>query len=431
MPSSVRIVAALLAGLLLGIALAALDSPRLAGVADALALVGELWLNALRMTVLPLLVALLITGIASTRDTAASGRLAGRALGLFAIFVAGSAILSALLTPAMLALWPVEPGPRAALLAGMQASTEAIPPHPPLREWFAGVVPTNPFGAAADGAILPLVVFTLLFGLAASRLPAERRAPLLGFFQATVDAMLIVVGWVLWVAPVGVFALALGVGLHGGVAAAGALTQYLVMMCALAILVTLAMYPVATIFGGVPPRRFAAAVAPAQAVAFSTQSSLACLPAMLTAARSRLGIPPRVAGVVLPLAVSVFKATSPALNLAVVLFVAHVNGLPTDAWRIALGVGVAFLTSFGVAGIPGQASFLTTTVPISAVMGVPTDLLLLLIAIEVIPDIFRTVGNVTADVAVTAIVARGEPVGDDEAAAGGEGASAAAAVAAG
>jgi Na+/H+-dicarboxylate symporter len=92
----------------------------------------------------------------------------------------------------------------------------------------------------------------------------------------------------------------------------------------------------------------------------------------------------------------------------VVLFVAHVTGVELDPWRIALGVGVAFLTSFGVAGIPGQASFLTTTVPISAVMGVPMELLMLLIAIEVIPDIFRTVGNVTADLAVTAIVDRRE-----------------------
>ena len=104
-----------------------------------------------------------------------------------------------------------------------------------------------------------------------------------------------------------------------------------------------------------------------------------------------------------------FKATSPGLNLAVVIFVAHVVGVQLGPAQLALGVAVAFLTSFGVAGIPGQVSFLTTTVPISAIMGVPTELLLLLLAVEVIPDIFRTVGNVTADMTVTAILARGEP----------------------
>jgi Na+/H+-dicarboxylate symporter len=315
--------------------------------------------------------------------------------------------LAALVMPPALALWPVSPEARAGLLAGVPVDA-AIPPQPPLREWFAGIVPTNPFRAAADGAVLPLVVFALAFGLAASRLDADRRAPLLGFFQAVADAMLRIVHWVLWAGPLGVFALALGVGLHGGVAAAGALVQYLLLMCALAVLVTAAMYPLAAAFGGVPPGRFAAAVAPAQAVAASTQSSLASLPAMLTAAQEALAIPSRVAGVVLPLAVSVFKATSPALNLAVVVFVAHVTGVGLDPWRLALGVGVAFVTSFGVAGIPGQASFLTTTVPISAVMGVPMELLLLLLAVEVIPDIFRTVGNVTADVAATTIVARRE-----------------------
>ena len=237
------------------------------------------------MTVLPLLVALLVTGVTSTRDTAASGRLAGRAIALFAIFVLCSALLSAFVTPAMLALWPVSPASSAALLDGLAASDDAAPAAVPLRDWFAGVVPANPFRAAADGAILPLVVFTLLFGLAAARLDAAARAPLVSFFQAVVDAMLVVVRWVLWVAPLGVFSLALGVGVRGGVAAAGAITQYLILMCALAILVTLAMYPLAVLFGRVPPSRFAVAVAPPQVVAFSTQSSLASLPAMLTAAQ--------------------------------------------------------------------------------------------------------------------------------------------------
>lgn len=405
MSRSGRIVLALLAGLVGGIALAAGGVPASAPPLPALGLVGDLWLNALRMTVLPLLVGLLVTGIASTRDTAASGRLAGRSITLFAIFALGSAILAALVMPALLGLWPVKPESRAALLAGARA--EAPPPDLPLREWFAGVVPTNPFAAAAEGAILPLVVFTLLFALAVARLEPTVRAPLLGFFQAVVDAMLIVVDWVLWVAPAGIFALALGVGMKGGLAAAGGITQYLVMMCGVAILVTLAMYPLAVIFGRVPLRRFAPAIAPAQTVAFSTQSSLASLPAMLTAAQSALGMPARVTGIVLPLAVAIFKGTSPAVNLAVVIFVAHVSGVDLDPIRIALGVVVAFLTSFGVAGIPGQVSFLTTTVPISGVMGVPTELLLLLIAVEVIPDIFRTVGNVTADLTVASIISAG------------------------
>ena len=407
MSPSIRIVLGLIAGLIVGILIQGTGHAGIASAAGSLGLVGELWLKALQMTVIPLVSALLITGVASTHDTAAAGRLAGRALLWFAIVVAGSAVLSAFAMPAILTLWPVDAVSSAALRQGIQSSS-TVPAVPALRDWFANIVPTNPFRAAADGAILPLVVFTLLFGLAVVRLQAASRAALLGFFQAVVEAMLIVVQWVLWIAPLGVFALAVGVGMHGGVAAAGAITQYLILMSGLAIAVTLAMYPLAVTLGRTSLRRFAIAIAPAQAVAFSTQSSLASLPAMLTASQSGLGIPPRVAGVVLPLAVSIFKATSPGVNLAVVIFVAHVSGIELDAVRLTLGVCVAILTSFGVAGIPGQVSFLTTTVPIAAAMGVPMELLLLLLAVEVIPDIFRTVGNVTGDVAVATIVARGE-----------------------
>ena len=177
------------------------------------------------------------------------------------------------------------------------------------------------------------------------------------------------------------------------------------VLCALAILITLLLYPATRLFAGIPLGQFTRAVAPAQAVAFSTQSSLASLPAMLTSTEA-IGVPARVADVVLPLAVSVFKLTSPALNLSIVLFIAHVTGTELGAAQILAGAFVAILTSFGIAGIPGQASFLTTSVPIAIAMGVPIELTLLLLAVEVIPDIFRTVGNVTADVVVAAIIGR-------------------------
>lgn len=408
MSQSTRIVISLLAGLIVGAIINATGNAAVREAATLFGLIGDLWLKGLQMTVIPLLISLLITGVAAARDTAATGKLAGQALLLFAAFLAGSALLSALLTPALLALWPVDPDAAAALRAGLQSSAD-IPPIPPLRDWVANIVPSNPFRAAADGAILPLVVFTMLFGLAAARLQSAQRAPLLNFFQAVVDTMLVVIQWVLKVATVGVFALALGVGMRGGIAAAGAITQYLILMCSLAVIITLALYPVAVLAGGIPLRRFTRAAAPAQAVAFSTQSSLASLPAMLTATQTALGIPPRIAGIVLPLAVSLFKVTSPGVNLAVVLFVGHVSGMELDAAHLALGAAVAILSSFGVAGIPGQVSFLTTAMPVAAAMGIPMELLLLLIAVEVIPDIFRTVGNVTGDIVVAAIMARRHP----------------------
>jgi len=153
--------------------------------------------------------------------------------------------------------------------------------------------------------------------------------------------------------------------------------------------------------------RFARAALPSQILAFSTQSSLACLTAMIEAARDVLRLPQRVFSVTLPMAVSLFRCTSPIVNLSIVLFVAHVNGMSIGLAPLFAGVCVAVVTNFAVVGLPSQITFFTSTVPISYAMGVPTDILPLLLAIEVIPDLFRTVGNVTADLAVTTVVAKG------------------------
>jgi Na+/H+-dicarboxylate symporter len=357
---------------------------------------------------------MLVTGIASAAETAATGRIAARALLTFLVLLTAAAILGAILTPAILAWWPVDPEAAAAFRAGVSHGATAIPQLPPLRDWIVDIIPSNPFKAASDGALLQLVIFALFFGFAASRIAPNLRAPLLGFFQAVMETMLVIIQWVLWVAPVGVFALALGVGARGGVNAAGALGYYLILMCALSLLITILVYPMVVLFGRVSLSRFAKAVAPAQAIAISTQSSLASLPAMLAGAQTRLGLPERVTAITLPLAVSLFRITSPLINISIVIFIAHVYGVHLDAARLAIGVVLAVVTNFGVVGLPSQLSLFNTTVPISLAMGVPLELLPLLLAVEVIPDIFRTLGNVTADVAVTAIVSRGDARGTSD-----------------
>jgi proton glutamate symport protein len=410
MPQPLVLLVSLVAGFLGGILLRATGESSLAAGADYIVLVGEIWLRALQMTSLPLLIALLITGIAGAGDVAASGRVAGRSLTWIALLVIGAGLLGTAVILGFLALWPVSEEARSALIAGLGALGGGTAPAtpPPLREWLVNVIPTNPIGATAQGAILPMVVFVLLFALAMTRLPPERRAPLLAFFDSVNQTMMVLVGWVLKLAPLGAFALALGVGLHGGAGAAGAIVQYLLLECAVGIAIILAIYPVAALFGRISPLRFARAVAPTQVVAASTQSSLATLPAMIAAAEGPLAVPTRIAGVTLPIAVSIFKITSATMNLAVVVFTAHVLGLPITAGSLIAGLVVAWLVSFGVAGLPGASSFFASVVPICLAMGVPTALLAILIAVEVIPDLFRTVGNVTADVALTRIVARRE-----------------------
>src|SRR6185503_11374084 len=133
-----------------------------------------------------------------------------------------------------------------------------------------------------------------------------------------------------------------------------------------------------------------------QALAFSTQSSLACLPAMLRAAE-KLGIPVAASGVVLPMAVAIFRATGPAQNLAVALYIAYWFGIELTPMQIAFGIAAGATTTMGAVGIPGQASFITSIAPICLAMGVPIEPLALLIAVEIVPDLFRTLGNVSND----------------------------------
>jgi Na+/H+-dicarboxylate symporter len=170
---------------------------------------------------------------------------------------------------------------------------------------------------------------------------------------------------------------------------------------------TLVAYVMAMI-AGVNLSKFARAVAPVQVTAFATQSSLACLPAMIERCRDELQVPDRVSGLVLPLAVSIFRITGPVANFGVALFVVQVYGLHPSAMQYLGATFVAVATSMASVGLPGQVSFFASIAPICLSFGLPVDLLPILIAVEVIPDIFRTVGNVTGDMAITKMLAGGE-----------------------
>lgn len=402
--STTRILVGLVSGLVVG-ALLAGEAPHLLDQVLAVAEpVGGLWLDALRMTIVPLVFSLLVVGIASAAGTAAAGGTAAKALGLFALFLTLSAAFGAGALSFVLSVWPAPAEAVAGLRAAAGASTEKLPEFPTMAAWLRAFIPANPVEAAANANMAPLVVFALLFGLAATRIRPELQRGLLGFFEAVVDTMLVLVQWVLFVAPVGVFALALIVGAHAGFGAAGALGHYIVLLAGTCIAVTILAYPIA-IIAGVPLAAFARAIAPAQVVAFSTQSSIASLPAMVTAT-GLLRVPERVSAVVLPLAVSLFRITSPAANIGVAVYSAHVFGVELHFAVVVAGIATASIISLASVGLPGQVTFFTTTGPICLVMGIPLDLLPILLAVETIPDIFRTVGNVTADVAVTCL-ARG------------------------
>ena len=406
--SSLLVLAALFAGLLLGALIANAGDAWRDPLVRFASTVGGLWLDALKMTVIPLIIALLVTGIVGGADAARAGGVAGRSFAWFVAVLSGSALFGALMMIGLLNLFPLPTEAANALRAGLAGvdANAAASSVPTLDDFIKGVIPTNPIAAAANDKILPLVVFTALFAFAVTRIEAAQQRTIAGFFQAIEKAMLVLIGWVLALAPYGVFGLAFAVGAGAGGAAFGAVLHYVVLASAIGLLVMLAGYGVALFGARWSLRAFTKAMIAPQTVAISTQSSLACLPAMLEAAKE-LGVPERNRDVGLPLAVALFRASGPAVNIAVAIYVAYWLQIELTWWNVAAGVAVASVASYWAVSLPGALSFVTSIAPIALVMGLPIEPLALLIAVEVVPDIFRTLSNVTMDVAVTGAVARG------------------------
>lgn len=399
-----------LAALIVGIALGSLSAGAAGTVRDGVLgvaeFIGTLWLNALKMTVIPLVVALLVVGIARSAEAAHAGRIAGGTMIWIVALCTASAVFGALAILLLTHLFPLA-RETAAGLQGALAGIESKAPTslPGIAEFFKGVIPSNVFAAASNGDILPLVVFSTLFALALGFIAESGRRLLVSLFDALSDALLVIIDWVLWVAPLGVFALALVVGAAAGGAAFAGLGHYVALISAVGILVTLTAYPLAVIAGRIAPAAFAKAMIAPQAVAISTRSSLASLPAML-AASSNLGIDDEVSDVALPISVALFRATGPAMNVAVAFYVAHWLGLDPSLGQMIAATAVGAVMSYGAVSLPGEVSYISSIAPIALALGVPIAPLALLVAVEMVPDIFRTVGNVSMDVAVTAAVGR-------------------------
>lgn len=403
MSPTTRLLVGLLTGLAAGAALPSLGptvAPRIVAVVEPF---GTLWVNAVRMTVIPLVVSLLFVGIAGTHDPRALGRVGMRALLLCVAMLVTAAVFIALLAPPLLAALPLSPEASAALRA--QASVDAAATGAPvgLAQWLTGLLPANPVKAAADGALLPLVFFSILFALAAMRIGPESRQALLGFFRGTSEAMLVLVRWVLALAPYGVFALALALASRLGLAAAGALAYYIGAVAVVCLTLIAAATVLAVVVGRVAPRAFLRAAAPAQAVAFSSRSSLAALP-VLVEGGERLRFPTTLTAFFLPLAVATFRLGAvPAVVLGS-LFLARLYGVVLAPTQVATIAVSAVLLSFSVPGVPGGS--ILVMAPVLASVGIPAAGMGILLAIDTAPDMFRTMTNVTGDIAAGAVLAR-------------------------
>lgn len=403
-----RVLIALVAALGLGAVVASSGNPRLAAIVRWFEPVGTIWVNAIRMTLIPLVLSLLITGMASLSDLTQVGKLGLRSIAVFGGFLVGSALLSASVAGTLTSLAPWPNAGTIALPAGAEeaAKSLAVGGTPTgLLAWLVTLVPTNPVNAAARGDMVGVIVFGFFFALAIGRAPAQGRESLLAFFKGIGEAMLVLVRWIVALAPIAVFALVLPLASQAGASLAGAVGLYIGIVAATCLAITAACYPVVATLGGRSVGMFFRAALPSQLIGVSCSSSLATLPAMLKAADD-LEIEKAKSGFALPLAVSVFKLAAPVAWISGVLFLGRVYGVPLSVREIALVAAASVFISFAAPGVPRGAFLLLT--PLITAVGLPAEGVGVLIAVDLIPDMCNTVVNVTGDLAATAVIASEE-----------------------
>ncbi len=410
-------IAGLAAGLAAGAAIAWSAKPALLSLGAGVEVAGTIWINAILMTILPLVVSKLVVSVAGLDDHTSVGRSGAKALVLFLVLLTATAAITAAVMPSVFARLPIDATAAASLRdAAREVPNTADPPT--AVQVVLSLVPSNAFRAAADGAIVPLLVFSVAFAFGASRIPRELRDPLLSLFRAVDASMTVLLHWIIGLSPYGVFALGVGLAMHVGVGIVASLAYYIVVSSAALVLFIAALYLVVYLGAGVSPRAFARAAAPAQVVAFGTHSSMAALPAMIEGSEKRLGLSQTATGFVLPLALAAFKYSGPIWFIVVTYFAGRLYGVVIEPSQAVPIVLAAVVTSFAVGGVPSGAAVVVA--PVLAAAGVPIEAMGVLLAVDPVPNAFRTVANVTGMLAVT-VLSDGRERGGTEA--GGRGAA--------
>ena len=401
----------LLAGLLLGLLAAGLaqrGQPALADVLRDIRPLGSLFLNLLSMVVIPLVATALFAGIAKLGDLRTVGRLVVRTLTFFWATAIVAILLGFLVGALMLPHAAVTPEQQTALRAAagadatfIQRAAENIPTG---LQFLVQLVPANPFKAAADGNLLPVIVFVTIFGIAAATLPPEKRAPLTNIADATTDALIRIIHWVLLFAPIGIFALVAPIVTQFGWSLVRAMLWFVAaVIIGVILLIALVYLPSVAFIARMSPIKFLRAAYPAMLMGFSATSSMAALPLMIDAADRDLQIPRPVSGFVLPLAATLNRGGSAVFQAIAVVFVARLYGLPFGAGEMLAAGAAVFLASLTVASVPSAG--VISLVPAFQSTGLPIAGLTILLGLDRISDMFRTMTNVTGHLASAVVVA--------------------------
>lgn len=401
MSAPARVLAGLGLGILVG-ALAAHGDPEIAGRLIAIVSpVGGLFVNLIRMTAVPLVASMLVASLGTMASADGLGALAGRAFALATAIVVFAVVLSAMVALPVFAALGID-----AAAVGPAQAPMVNPTSPSLAQWLTDLVPQNAFKAAADGAVLPVIVVAVLFGVALARVPDAQREPVVLVAQGVAATMQRVVAWVLWLAPVGVCALAVPLAARMGAAAGGVLTYVGLVVALTTIGMLFVLYPLGVLGGRLPLREFIAYCAPGQAIGFASRSSLAALPAMIASAERR-GLGPAVSRLVLPLLASLSHFGAAIQQTVGVIFLAALSGVSWPPGVMASLLLAVVVATYAVPSIPGGS--IIAIVPVLSVAGVPAEGIGILLAVDTIPDMFRTSANLTGALTLAAVLDRRRP----------------------
>jgi Na+/H+-dicarboxylate symporter len=398
----------LISGLLLGLLASLTGSRFLSGVAIGIEPLGTAFVNLLKMVVIPLVVAVIFVGVGSLGDLKKLGQLGVITMILFAFMTLAAVLLGMGVMKLILPL-ASEGAAAAVTTTGPEA-----PALPGMVDFFLSLIPTNPFQAAAEGALLPLIVFTVLLAAATGALPEKERTQLLSLGEAITAAFLKLVDWILLLAPVGVFALAAPVTARAGWAMLQSLGAFiLAVLVGLVLLVVLIYLPLVRLVAKRKPGAFLKATLNPMVIAASTASTAASVPAMLESAEDELKLSRSVISFVIPLGAGIGRMGTAVFQGAGIVFLAWLFSMPLPVASIGGAVLATFIVSFTIAGIPSGG--VVGMAPALGSVGIPLDGLGVLIGVDRIPDMARTALNVEGILVAAAVLDR--LVGDDEEAA--------------
>ena len=399
---TLRVLIGLVAGFLLGLAIAGSTSPAAAMTLGFLAPVGTIFLNLIRLIVIPLVMSIVVSSVGTMSSAGGFGRTGTRSAVIALVLLITAAAGTALIAKPALALISIDREAARSLQTPGTTSTSST--GITFADWVVDLVPQNIIKAAADGAILPVILSAVLFGLALGHVSETKRKAVLQVVEGIAEAMQRLIVWILALAPIGVFALAVPLAARLGLSAAGAVAGYIVLVVILTVIESaLLLYPLGILAGPMSAAAFVSYCAPSQAIAFASRSSLAALPVMLDSAE-RAGLPPSSSRLVLPLAAAVFHFGSAIAQTVGVLFIARLFGVILTTSQLLSAIFAVVLATFAVPGIPGGS--IVAMVPVLAAANLPIEGIGILLAVDTIPDMFRTTANLTGAMTLTAVIAK-------------------------